>query len=100
MKIASPFNPDYTVEFELETKVEEKILKSHQKVKEWKTTSLAIRIQIITKFVEELCNLIGRPLSQNTNEVKGFKARADALLSICKESLKDTIIEDSSEFTK
>jgi acyl-CoA reductase-like NAD-dependent aldehyde dehydrogenase len=111
MKIPSPFNPDFAVEFEMETNVEAKILKSHEKLKEWKTTSLDFRIQLVAKFVEELlkekdeiceelCNLIGRPLAQNMNEVKGFIARADALLTICKESLKDIVIEDSNEFTK
>lgn len=111
MKITSPFNQNFGVEVELEGDVEAKILRSKQSQQSWKATTLDFKINLISKFVEEivkeqdeiceeLCNLIGRPLAQNLNEVKGFKFRADNLLKICKDALKDTIVEESSEFTR
>ncbi|EGF77282.1 hypothetical protein BATDEDRAFT_91630 [Batrachochytrium dendrobatidis JAM81] len=75
--------------------------KAHAAQAAWKATSLENRIALVTKFVEhfvgmqddiclELTWLIGRPLQQNKNEVRGFEERARHLLSIAKESLVDT----------
>jgi acyl-CoA reductase-like NAD-dependent aldehyde dehydrogenase len=79
--------------------------------KSWKKTTITQRQEFLTKFVDslvadkveickELAFLIGRPLKQNQNEVNGFEARARHLIKIAPEALRDTIIEDSTEFRK
>ena len=36
---------------------------------------------------EELCRQVGRPISQATSELKGFKERADYMLSIAEKKI-------------
>ncbi|KAI8816166.1 Aldehyde/histidinol dehydrogenase [Fimicolochytrium jonesii] len=66
----------------------------------WRTTPLDTRIALIEKFVtafvakkdvlvEELAWLMGRPIKQNANEVRGFEERARHMISIAKDALKD-----------
>ncbi|KAJ3314651.1 hypothetical protein HDV04_005657 [Boothiomyces sp. JEL0838] len=79
--------------------------------KQWKKTSVDERVKIVESFCQhfledrediatELAWLIGRPRQQNFNEVNGLITRAKYMASIAKESLKDTVIEESEEFVR
>ncbi|KAJ3273257.1 hypothetical protein HDV01_004615 [Terramyces sp. JEL0728] len=79
--------------------------------KQWKKTSVEERVKIVESFCQhfledkeeiatELAWLIGRPRQQNFNEVNGLVTRAKFMASIAKESLKDTVIEESDEFVR
>ena len=41
------------------------------------------------QIIEEITRQIGRPISQAASELKGFKERADYMLSIAEKKLSD-----------
>ena len=72
--------------------------------KEWSNLSVQQRVQLLSKFVEdflskgdliaeELTRQIGRPISQAPGELRGFKERADYMLSIAERKLANIDIQ-------
>ena len=94
---------DNTVYIEREynsDKIEDTINKSTIAQIGWSNLSVKERVDLLTKFVddflsrdkiisEELCRQIGRPINQAASELKGFKERADYMLSIAEKKLSD-----------
>ena len=80
-------------------KIEETINNGSMKAqKVWADLDIKERVKLLTSFVEdflsrsdliceELSRQIGRPISQAAGELKGFKERADYMLSIAEKKL-------------
>ena len=92
---------DNTVYLEREydsAKIEDAISNSVIAQKEWASLEVNERVELLKKFVsdflsretqisEEITWQIGRPISQVLNELKGFKERADYMLSVAEKKL-------------
>ncbi|KAI0338180.1 succinate semialdehyde dehydrogenase [Trametopsis cervina] len=76
--------------------------------KAWAKVSLGERIEIGRRFIDEfkktadevpleLTLQMGRPVSQVAGEVRGFLDRADYMLSIAEESLKDVTLAETDK---
>ena len=92
---------DNTVYLEREydsAKIEDTISNSVIAQKEWASLEVNERVELLKKFVsdflsretqisEEITWQIGRPISQVLNELKGFKERADYMLSVAEKKL-------------
>ena len=103
---------DNTVYIEREynsDKIEDTINKSTIAQIGWSNLSVKERVDLLTKFVddflsrdkiisEELCRQIGRPINQATSELKGFKERADYMLSIAEKKLSDIDVTKDKNF--
>ena len=79
-------------------KIEITINNSVKAQKAWADLDVKERIKLLSNFVEdflsrediiceELCRQVGRPISQASSELKGFKERADYMLSIAEKKL-------------
>ena len=91
---------DNTVYIEREyhsSKIEQTIENSMKAQKGWANLNVNERVKLLKNFVEdflsrsdvigeELTRQIGRPISQTVGELKGFKERADYMLSIQKKN--------------
>ncbi|TPX60626.1 hypothetical protein SpCBS45565_g07467 [Spizellomyces sp. 'palustris'] len=77
----------------------------------WRKTALEERIAIMERFLMsilskkddiaiELANLIGRPLKQNYNELRGLEERARYMMSVAPEALKDVECEPKEGFQR
>ncbi|KAJ7668997.1 succinate semialdehyde dehydrogenase [Mycena rosella] len=84
------------------------IVKSAAAQKEWAALTLEERIAIMEKFIEEfinlsaripneLCKMMGRPISQGAGEVRGFLERAKYLVSIAASSLADVGLQNTDK---
>ena len=103
---------DNTVYIEREynsDKIEDTINKSTIAQIGWSNLSVKERVDLLTKFVddflsrdkiisEELCKQIGRPINQAASELKGFKERADYMLSIAEKKLSDIDVTKDKNF--
>ena len=103
---------DNTVYIEREynsDKIEDTINKSTIAQIGWSNLSVKERVDLLTKFVddflsrdkiisEELCRQIGRPINQAASELKGFKERADYMLSIAEKKLSDIDVTKDKNF--
>ncbi|KAJ3063172.1 hypothetical protein HDU98_000977 [Podochytrium sp. JEL0797] len=80
-----------------------RVQKAHEAKGAWRKAGIEERIAVVNKFIDafvadgenvavELATLIGRPLQHCRNEVRGFEERARHLVSIAKDSLKDTVL--------
>ena len=90
-------------------KIEETINGSMKAQKMWADLDIKERVKLLTSFVEdflsrsdliceELSRQIGRPISQAAGELKGFKERADYMLSIAEKKLANTDVAKDSNF--
>ena len=90
-------------------KIETTINNSTKAQISWYNLSVKERVVLFKKFVEdflareniiseELCRQIGRPISQVASELKGFKERADYMLSIAEEKLSDIDVTKDNNF--
>ena len=79
-------------------KIEDTINDSMKGQKIWADLEVKERVKLLSSFVEdflsrsdliceELSRQIGRPISQAASELKGFKQRADYMLSIAEKKL-------------
>ncbi|KAI8899333.1 aldehyde dehydrogenase domain-containing protein [Globomyces pollinis-pini] len=113
MNITSPIDQSIykTVQLHSKDQALDAVEKSSLAQKLWKKVPLSERIRIVSSFVShfvadkediatELSWLIGRPRKQNFNEINGVETRAKHMISIAEESLKDTVIEESDQFTR
>ena len=97
----TPIDNTIYVEREYNSKIiEETISNSVIAQNEWGSLKVEERVDLLKKFVadflskekqiiEEITRQMGRPISQALNELKGFKERADYMLSIADEKLKN-----------
>lgn len=105
-KTISPVDNSVYLEENLNTldDIQESLTKAKEAQKLWQDISLDIKKNYIRKFIDELVShkdaisreiscQMGRPISQCGFEVDGFKQRADFMLDIAQESLKEYIPE-------
>ena len=109
-KIITPINNTVYVEREYShNKIEETISNSFKAQKEWSSLSVNERVQILKKFVDdflsresqiidEITRQIGRPISQASSELRGFKERADYMLEIAEEKLRVINLPEKQNF--
>lgn len=85
--------------------------KSYEAQKKWRDTPVSERVNICRKFVEkfvekreeiarELTMQMGRPIMWTPYEVDRTKDRADYMMSVAEECLKDIVVEDSKDFQR
>src|SRR6056300_179117 len=90
-------------------KIEETINGSMKAQKMWADLDIKERVKLLTSFVEdflsrsdliceELSRQIGRPISQGAGELKGFKERADYMLSIAEQKLTNIDVTKDDNF--
>jgi len=90
-------------------KIEETIQSSIKAQREWSNLDTKERVKLLSNFVkdflsrgdvisEELSRQIGRPISQTAGELKGFKERADYMLSIAENKLANIDVAQDSNF--
>jgi len=93
----------------IQTKIEDTINGSMKGQKIWADLEVKERVKLLSRFVEdflsrsdviceELSRQIGRPISQAANELKGFKQRADYMLSIAEKKLANIDVAKDSNF--
>ena len=89
--------------------IEETIINATKAQKEWQNLAVKERVIILKKFVEdflsrekeiveEISRQIGRPIAQASSELKGFKERADYMLSIAERKLSPIILPEKENF--
>ena len=89
--------------------IENTLEKSKNVYEKWKQFSLKDRKIIVSKFVEnflknnkeieeQLCRQMGRPISQCSGEMRGFKERALYMIEKSDEALQRIISKKDSEF--
>ena len=90
-------------------KIEETIGNSLKAQKEWEGLKIQERVSLLREFVanflskeeqivEEITKQIGRPISQASNELSGFKERADYMLSIAEDKLAPIMLPKKDNF--
>ena len=106
----SPINNSVYIERSYnKDKINETINNSIIAQNEWSNIDISQRIKALTNFVndflsrekeitEEISWQMGRPLSQTPSELKGFKERADYMLSIAKDKLKNIYLPEKDNF--
>ena len=106
----TPIDNTVYVEREYNSKIiEETISNSLVAQKGWASLKVQERVGLLKKFVtdflskekqilEEITRQMGRPISQATNELKGFKERADYMLSIADRKLKNIYLPEKDNF--
>ena len=106
----TPIDNTIYVEREYNSKIIEKtISNSVIAQKEWSLLKVSERVELLKKFVtdflsrenqilEEITRQIGRPISQASSELKGFKERADYMLLIAEDKLKNIYLPEKDNF--
>ena len=90
-------------------KIEQTITNSIIAQKSWSKLEVEERVSLLQNFVkeflskeeiikEELTRQIGRPISQTISELKGFKERADHMLSIASKKLSNIALNRGDNF--
>ena len=110
IKTITPIDNTVYVERDYNSKIVEKTISSSMTAqKEWASLKVQERVELLKKFVtdflskekqilEEITRQMGRPISQATNELKGFKERADYMLSIAERKLKNIYLPEKDNF--
>ena len=91
------------------SRIDETISNSIKAQNEWSRINVKERVNLLQKFVqdflsrdkiinEELSRQVGRPISQAPNELRGFKERADYMLSIAEQKLSTLNVSKDSNF--
>ena len=109
-KTITPIDNTLYVEREYHSvKIEQTIDNSMKAQKDWANLNVNERVKLLKNFVEdflsrsdaigeELSRQIGRPISQAAGELKGFKERADYMLSIAEKKLANIDVAKDSNF--
>ena len=90
-------------------KIDKTINNSMKAQKDWANLDVKERVKLLSNFVEdflsrediiceELCRQVGRPISQAAGELKGFKERADYMLSIAEKKLENIDVTKDNNF--
>ena len=106
----TPVDNSVYIERQYDThKIEDTIQGALKAQKEWSNLSVQERVKLLKNFVEdflskgdliaeELTKQIGRPISQGPGELRGFKERADYMLSIAEKKLANIDISKDGNF--
>ena len=109
-KTITPIDNTVYVEREYHSnKIEQTIDNSMKAQKDWANLPISERVKLLKNFVddflsrgdaigEELSRQIGRPISQATGELNGFKERADYMLSIAEKKLTHIDVTKDDNF--
>jgi acyl-CoA reductase-like NAD-dependent aldehyde dehydrogenase len=109
-KTITPIDNTVYIEREYHSdKIEQTIDNSIKAQREWANLNVNERVKLLKNFVddflsrgdvicEELSRQIGRPISQAPGELKGFKERADYMLSIAENKLANIDVTKDSNF--
>jgi acyl-CoA reductase-like NAD-dependent aldehyde dehydrogenase len=109
-KTITPIDNTLYVEREYHSsKIEQTIDNSMKAQKDWANLNVNERVKLLKNFVEdflsrgnivgeELSRQIGRPISQAAGELKGFKDRADYMLSIAEKKLANINVSKDNNF--
>ena len=109
-KTITPIDNTIYIEREYHSdKIEQTIDNSIKAQREWANLNVNERVKLLKNFVddflsrgdvicEELSRQIGRPVSQAPGELKGFKERADYMLSIAENKLANIDVTKDSNF--
>jgi acyl-CoA reductase-like NAD-dependent aldehyde dehydrogenase len=109
-KTITPIDNTVYVEREYHSdKIEQTIDSSIKAHKEWANLEVNERVKLLKNFVEdflsrkdliseELSRQIGRPICQGVSELKGFKERADYMLSIAEKKLANINVTRDNNF--
>ena len=109
-KTITPIDNTVYVEREYHTnQIEETIENSIKAQKDWANLDVNERVKLLKNFVndflskseivcEELSRQVGRPISQTNSELKGFKERADYMLSIAENKLANIDVSKDNNF--
>ena len=109
-KTITPIDNTVYVEREYHSnKIEETVESSMKAQKDWSNLAVSERVKALNNFVndflsrsevigEELSRQIGRPISQATGELNGFKERADYMLSIAEKKLTNIDVTKDNNF--
>tara|TARA_B110000037_G_scaffold81302_1_gene96874 strand:+ start:584 stop:1960 length:1377 start_codon:yes stop_codon:yes gene_type:complete len=109
-KTITPIDNTVYIEREYHSdKIEQTIDNSIKAHKEWGNLEVSERVKLLKNFVEdflsredliseELSRQIGRPISQGAGELKGFKERADYMLSIAEKKLASIDVTKDNNF--
>ena len=109
-KTITPIDNTVYVEREYHSnKIEETIESSMKAKKDWSNLAVSERVKLLNNFVddflsrsdvigEELSRQIGRPISQASGELNGFKERADYMLSIAEKKLANIDVTKDNNF--
>ena len=106
----TPIDNTIYVEREYSSKIiEDTLSNSVIAQNEWGLLTVEERVDLLNKFVdnflskeeqiiEEITRQMGRPISQALSELKGFKERADYMLSIAGDKLKNIYLTEKENF--
>ena len=106
----TPIDNTIYVEREYSSKIiEDTLSNSVIAQNEWGLLTVEERVDLLNKFVdnflskeeqiiEEITRQMGRPISQALSELKGFKERADYMLSIAEDKLKNIYLPEKENF--
>ena len=109
-KTITPIDNTVYIEREYHSdKIEQTIDNSIKAQREWANLNVNERVKLLKNFVddflsrgdvicEELSRQIGRPISQAPGELKGFKERADYMLSIAENKLANIDVTKDNNF--
>ena len=109
-KTITPIDNTLYIEREYHSnKIEQTINNSMKAQKDWVNLNVNERVKLLKNFVEdflsradvigeELSRQIGRPISQAGGELKGFKERADYMLSIAEKKLENINVAKDDNF--
>ena len=109
-KTITPIDNTLYIERDYNTdKIDETINNSVKAQKTWADLDVKERVKLLSNFVEdfllredaiceELSRQIGRPISQAAGELKGFKERADYMLSIAEKKLTNIDVTKDNNF--
>jgi acyl-CoA reductase-like NAD-dependent aldehyde dehydrogenase len=109
-KTITPIDNTLYIERDYNTdKIEVIINNSVKAQKTWADLDVKERVKLLSNFVEdflsredviceELCRQVGRPISQAASELKGFKERADYMLSIAEKKLANIDVTNDINF--
>ena len=110
LKTITPVDNTIYVEREYHSeKIEQTLDNSMKAQKDWANLHVNERLKLLKNFVddflsrgdvieEELSRQIGRPISQAAGELKGFKERADYMLSIAEKKLANIDVTKDDNF--
>jgi acyl-CoA reductase-like NAD-dependent aldehyde dehydrogenase len=97
--------------FATESEIENILKVGYEKQKEWENIEIKERCRLLRKFVrnvvdkkdqlgQELTLQMGRPIKYSANELNGFAERANYMLEIGENELKDEIVEGKDGFER
>ena len=109
-KTITPIDNTLYIERDFDShRIEVTINNSVKSQKAWSDLDVKERVKLLSNFVkdflsrediicEELCRQVGRPISQAASELKGFKERADYMLSIAEKKLENIDVTKDNNF--